>query len=461
MVIYERRKKKKFGKIVLLILLVMIIGAGFYIKFSPKFEHFVPNITINKTIYWNFKNKIKIKIEDQSAINSYKVTYDDGQNSIVLAQEIVKKNKNIIHLEIDPPKIEMFDIQKNATLTVEATDKSSWNFLKGNKAVVKADVIVDTQRPQISLLSHSNSIRYGGSAVAVVQIDDENLEKKYLQFGDKQKFELYPFYKKNHYIALFAWPIDFKDFEVVNVVAIDKALNITKTKVPLYIRKLDIKYDDINIPKSFIKTVSTDVLQSSQMSVPDDLEKRFIKQNKELRAKNIETIKKISRKLSNKKLIYNFNIEAFKRLKNSKTTAGFAQRRSYFYESNKINEAWHLGMDWASVRNASINISNSGKVIFVGYLGIYGDSVIVDHDIGLSTIYAHTSKTFVNVGDKVVKNQKIANTGTTGAVLGDHLHFGVLVQGIEVNPIEWMDQNWVDTRILNIIQEAKYQMGAI
>ena len=53
------------------------------------------------------------------------------------------------------------------------------------------------------------------------------------------------------------------------------------------------------------------------------------------------------------------------------------------------------------------------------------------------------------------KDQKIATTGSTGAVFGDHLHFGVLVQGIEVNPLEWMDKSWIKTRISNILDEAK------
>ena len=55
----------------------------------------------------------------------------------------------------------------------------------------------------------------------------------------------------------------------------------------------------------------------------------------------------------------------------------------------------------------------------------------------------------------VKAKQKIANTGATGAVMGDHLHFGMLVQGIEVNPLEWMDKNWIKNNITKIINSAK------
>jgi murein DD-endopeptidase MepM/ murein hydrolase activator NlpD len=78
--------------------------------------------------------------------------------------------------------------------------------------------------------------------------------------------------------------------------------------------------------------------------------------------------------------------------------------------------------------------------------------------MGLASLYAHTSTQDVNLGDEVRRNQKIANTGTTGAVMGDHLHFGILVQGIEVNPLEWMDNNWIKNNITKTIQNAKKEI---
>jgi murein DD-endopeptidase MepM/ murein hydrolase activator NlpD len=154
-------------------------------------------------------------------------------------------------------------------------------------------------------------------------------------------------------------------------------------------------------------------------------------------------------------MIQDFRPEAFVRLQGSQTAAGFGERRHYFLDNVKIDEAWHLGLDWASVKNDNITISNGGNIIFKEYLGIYGNTIIINHGLGLGTLYAHTTNQFINIGDKVVKNQKIATTGTTGAVLGDHLHFGILVQGIEVNPIEWMDQNWIKTRITEILDASK------
>ena len=97
-------------------------------------------------------------------------------------------------------------------------------------------------------------------------------------------------------------------------------------------------------------------------------------------------------------------------------------------------------MDWASVKEQVLLQLILEKVIFRGYLGIYGESIIIDHGLGIASLYAHTSSQSVDVGDMVVAGQEIGNTGSTGAVFGDHLHFGILIQGIEANPNEWLIQ---------------------
>ncbi len=157
-------------------------------------------------------------------------------------------------------------------------------------------------------------------------------------------------------------------------------------------------------------------------------------------------------------MVETFNIQPFKRLRGSKTVAGYAEKRHYYLNGEKIDEAWHLGIDWASVKKAPIRVSNTGTVIFNSYLGLYGNSIIIDHGIGLSSLYSHTSSQDIAIGDSVDKKQKIAKTGSTGAVFGDHLHFGILIQGIEVNPIEWMDRNWIKVRITDILKDAKKQI---
>lgn len=438
------------------VVLVICIGIGF-LFFSPQFERVSPEIKFKQSGFWNIKDTLDINISDNKNITSYKVTFIDQKGEQILDEKIIKNPTSKLQLKITPPKFENLYKETDVQIRIEATDDSRWGFLMGNTTDITYDVKIDTKLPNTIVINNSRYISRGGSALVVVKVEDENLKNAYINFSDKSHFELIPFYKKNYYAALIAWDINipFEAFSGASVVAIDKAGNKSSAKIPLYIQDFPVKNDNININQTFIDTVSKTVLENMNEEVPVDLVARFVKQNRELRAKNIATIKKVSLKNIKKNMISDFQIDPFIRLQGSQTAAGFGERRHYFLDNQKIDEAWHLGLDWASVKQDSITISNGGSVVFKEYLGIYGNTIIINHGLGLSTLYAHTTNQFINVGDKVIKNQRIATTGISGAVLGDHLHFGVIVQGIEVNPIEWMDSNWIKTRITEILNTSK------
>jgi len=453
-------RKNSFGTFIFSVLLIALIAGAGFIYVSPTFEQDKPKIIIDTNKFWNLKDKLKIKISDQSGLKYYKITFIDDKNNIILAEESMINNtiKDQI-IKVNPPKLSPFYKNTLVKIKVEATDNSKWNFLKGNSSNQIFNIKIDKEKPIASIINNSRYIKRGGSAVAIVKIEDENLKDAYITFNDKVKFRLTPFYKKNYFISLIAWPIYIKEFSIVNLVAIDKAGNKTVSKVPLYIQKAKLKTDTIKISEKFINEVSKNVLTQSGLEIPNDLESIFVKENKIVRQQNIDFLRKIGLTKMDYSRINSFNIKNFRRLNGSKTVAGFAERRSYIFDGNKIDEEWHLGMDWAKIKHAKIVASNPGKVIFNSYLGIYGNVAIIDHGLGLASLYAHRSNSDVTVGQTVYKNSKIGNTGRTGAVLGDHLHFGILVQGIEVDPIEWMDRNWIKTRITNIINQSKKEIS--
>ncbi len=456
-----RRQNNSLTNLLTLIVLALIVAAGVFIYFSPQFEKQKPKISFENSGFWNLKDSLKVSLFDESGIKSYKIYYKTKDSEIILKNNTINSKQSNVILDIE--KFTLDSKIEKITIAIEAIDNSMWNFFQGNKSYEEFELTIDRKNPYARVLVNSRTIKKGGSATVVVEVKDENLSEKYISFNNEYKFELIPFVKKGFYAAIIAWPIDveFDDFNIVNLVAIDKANNETVTKVPLYIKDLKIKNDNINISKNFINKVSIPVLRKSEYEIPSNEADIFIKQNRELRAQNIATIKSETLKNMSKDLISNYKINAFKRLKGSKTFAGFAERRQYFYEKEKIDEAWHLGMDWASIKHASVNSTNSGEVIFNDYLGIYGYTIIIDHKLGVQSLYAHTNKFHVQKGDKVSKGQKIADTGSTGAVFGDHLHFGMLVQGIEVNPLEWMDRAWIKSRVTNILDEAKQEISSI
>src|SRR5207244_3519033 len=94
-------------------------------------------------------------------------------------------------------------------------------------------------------------------------------------------------------------------------------------------------------------------------------------------------------------------------------------------------------------QQSPVTAANRGVVAFADPLTIYGNTVILDHGLGLQTLYAHLSSMEVKVGDEVAKGQELGRTGASGLALGDHLHFEVLVHGVSVTPIEWWDARWI------------------
>jgi murein DD-endopeptidase MepM/ murein hydrolase activator NlpD len=138
---------------------------------------------------------------------------------------------------------------------------------------------------------------------------------------------------------------------------------------------------------------------------------------------------------------------AFVQPKNTKVFSNFAETRTYRYQGRTIDTQIHFGYDLASTKQAAVPAANTGAVVFAGPLTIYGNAVIIDHGLGLMTLYGHLSTIAVKVGDQVTRGQQIGRTGTTGLATGDHLHYEVLVHGISVTPLEWWDAKWIRDRI--------------
>ncbi|HOO46763.1 MAG TPA: M23 family metallopeptidase, partial [Deltaproteobacteria bacterium] len=146
---------------------------------------------------------------------------------------------------------------------------------------------------------------------------------------------------------------------------------------------------------------------------------------------------------------------AFLRMKNAATMALFGDRRTYVYQGKAIGESIHRGIDLASVRQAPVQAANTGRVLFAGDLGIYGNTVIIDHGQGLASLYAHLSVIKVQEGQDVEKGKVIASSGATGFAGGDHLHFSMMIHGVFVDPVEWWDAHWIQDNVLLKLEKIK------
>ena len=100
--------------------------------------------------------------------------------------------------------------------------------------------------------------------------------------------------------------------------------------------------------------------------------------------------------------------------------------------------SFHSGLDIAAPYGTQISAADGGTVTFAGWRGSYGQTVIITHDDGTVTYYAHCSSLLVNAGDKVYQGQAIARVGMTGTATGYHCHFEVRVNGKSVNPENYL-----------------------
>jgi len=179
---------------------------------------------------------------------------------------------------------------------------------------------------------------------------------------------------------------------------------------------------------------------------------KFLVINGELRRKNNEKIASFARETSPEML---WGGVVFHPFTNSAVQSAFADRRTYLYQGREVDHQTHLGFDLASYAGTPVVAANRGKVLFAGMLGIYGNTVILDHGMGVQSLYGHLSSIGVSVGAMVEKSQEIGRSGMTGMAAGDHLHYTMLVSGHMVNPIEWWDTHWIEDRILRKLREAR------
>ena len=447
---------KKFTAILFLLL---IIGIPTYIYFSPMFEREAPKIEINHKEYWNLRDNLKVVINDESGIKFYKIVLISDGKARILRKESFSPSDIRKRVEVDI-KLPQYSLSSDTIqIKVEAVDNSKWNYFAGNEAKFEKSFKIDTTSPNTEVITNNYAMKRGGSGIVIVKIEDKNLAEKYIKITERDNpenfviFKLTPFYKDNYYISLLAWPYNYQTF-TADLYAIDKAGNLSVAHIPIRWRKPKYPKVNIKISDTFIKVVATPLLTKLGIDIPDNPIDIFKKINEELRLINEKKLADVTNVVLDKK-IDNFYIKPFRPLIGYAKKASYGEMRSYFYNDEKISSAIHKGLDIASLRHAKIYATNSGKVLFEGFNGIYGNTLVLYHKIGFVSTYSHCSGFSVPIGSNVQSGTLIAHTGKSGAVFGDHLHFGIFIQGIPVEPLEWMDSHWIKDNITNVIINAK------
>jgi murein DD-endopeptidase MepM/ murein hydrolase activator NlpD len=105
---------------------------------------------------------------------------------------------------------------------------------------------------------------------------------------------------------------------------------------------------------------------------------------------------------------------------------------------NKKYSARHRGIDYRAKIGTIVRAPCSGKIVFVEHLKAFGGTMVIDHGQGVQSIFFHLSKFLAEVGTSVEKGQRVAKTGNSGISTGPHLHYGLSVNNVRVDPTLWI-----------------------
>ncbi len=341
-------------------------------------------------------------------------------------------------IAIDPDEHAL--VEGAAQLRIEARDRSWRGGFGGNRSVQSVAIDVDLTPPALSLARGIQYLQQGGSGALRYRIDEAGKGgRDGVEIGE-QFFPGNPLAGggSGDRVSLFGISVDAPDDVRVLVIAEDAAGNRRERQAAVRVKARTFPSSPIRLPDSFLNGKVPEL--ASDLGIPsDDAVAAFKTINERVRRENEERIRELTADSAPEALFSG----AFLQMPNSQVTSRFAERRSYLVDGAEVSKATHFGYDLASFSQAPIGASGAGRVVFAGELGIYGDCVLLDHGLGLTSLYGHLSQIDVRVDEEVEQGTLLGFSGATGLAGGDHLHFALLVRGVYVDPIEWWDPKWV------------------
>lgn len=329
-----------------------------------------------------------------------------------------------------------------AEIRVTAERASSW-LRSPPPAVQSVTLAVKVRPPTVQVLSTKTYATQGGAEAVVYRVSHDAVRDG-VQAGD-WFFPGFPVPgRPGERFALFGIPYDLDDAERIRLVAVDAVENaVTVAFVDQFFPK-PFAHETITLSESFMTRVVPPILANTPgLDDQGSPLANYLLVNRELRRRNAEDLVAYAAK-SKPQFLWS---RTFLQMPNAKVMSAFADRRSYVLDGREVDQQDHLGFDLASTRHAEIPAVNDGVVLMAKYFGIYGNTVLIDHGYGLTSLYGHLSEMLVKEGDAVTRGQLIGRSGQTGLAGGDHLHFTMLLRGLAVNPREWWDSHWIHDRL--------------
>ena len=425
------------------VILLLACGIG-WLYYADYLDREKPEIKLNSNIIAIGKSKdISVVFSDaHSGLSHLKIEIIQDNKPHILTQETFPSRgirQKVVQLTIKTEELKL----KNgkAIIHMTATDGSLFK----NESILSAEVTIDTVPPQIAVLNPVNYINQGGTGFIAYRTSKPTASTgvyvdNYFSPGHTIMISNRP-----TSVAYFALPMDASHAKTkIQIFARDDAGNESRVSMPFNIKAKKFRADKLNLGDAFFQQKMPEFQAMIPQLQGKSLVEVFGYVNTQMRDDNTKTIQGLCSKSISKQLWEG----AFLRMRNAKPMALFGDQRTYLINNKPFGHSIHLGVDLASTAHAPIEAANHGIVVFAGPLGIYGNTVIIDHGLGLFSLYGHLSVIDTSVGKTVKKEERIGLSGLSGLAGGDHLHFSILVGGQFVNPQEWWDPHWIEDNVM-------------
>jgi murein DD-endopeptidase MepM/ murein hydrolase activator NlpD len=404
--------------------------------------------------------RLDVSVEQQG--RSFRLFSLDAPGEARFVQETADR----IRITHESPTSAITGLRDGPALLVVSASRDVLYGVRRVETLETRELPVRRAAPRISIVSRHHQVSLGGAEMVVYRVSSPDATSG-VQVGNRY----YPGYPAAGAagpppagappvdpalrVAFFALLHDQDITTPIRLVARDPAGNSTVREFAYQATTSEFARRRLSVSDAFFKRVVTPILEATPsltlpVDTPEQRLEAFLRMNGDVRRANDAQIEELTRTTSPEKMWRG----AFVRMGRAKSEAVFADHRTYVYGRREIDQQVHLGADLASTRGAAITASNTGRVVFAGFLGIYGNCVVIDHGMGVQSLYAHLSSVTVEAGDRVNRGETIGRSGSTGLAGGDHLHFAVLVAGRPVNPAEWWDPRWIADRVDRKLVEA-------
>ena len=404
---------------------------------------------------------INVSVSDSGAgIDSLSVFVSQNSKMISIYASTFENHPKSLKIDVPISEIRAKVQEGKAVLTIEVSDAS----LRGNHAKVQKSIDIDFKAPDIAIMSQQHVASEGGAEFILFEARDKNLALAQARI-DSHVFKAIAAEKldpalagRNIYAALLALPIEMNQDSNMRVEAVDMVGNTSSVNLSFKVKPFRRANTSPRISQHFINHKVVPLFESYQEAVP---EVSNVTQPVDVfRMVNEDYRRYLQQKLSDLKLSDQPLAKGtFIKPMASATTSNFGEARSYSLDGVEAGGSTHDGLDLASVKRDTVVAANSGTVVLSGFLGIYGNAVVIDHGMGLTSLYGHLSSIEVEEGVDVERGQSIGRSGETGLAGGDHLHFEFRIASIPVVPKEWWDSHWLEDNIYGKLSALKEELG--